>query len=298
MLRRNERLGRRADERDRAAEVIGRRRHVVAGELEDLLRTLGRGHHQAAVDDRADLVEPVHERRDDPEVAAAAADAPEELRVLSTARRQPLAGSCHDLGRQEVVGREPALALEPAAAAPQREAGDPGRRETPTRDREAVLLGRRVELPPGQARFRARRARLGIDGDPLHRREVDHDAVVARPVTRGRVPAAAHRHLQAALTGEVDGSNDVVRRRAARDQRGMPVMDAVPDEARLVELVVAGLAGANRETRRPAPRQPGPKGSAPAWVLLLKVSGPSPWPTVLQLCRGVNPDGAQPLLKS
>ena len=54
----------------------------------------------------------------------------------------------HDLGLDEVVAHETELALEPAAAAAEREAGDTGRRHAATRAHEAVLLRRGIELAP------------------------------------------------------------------------------------------------------------------------------------------------------
>ena len=58
----------------------------------------------------------------------------------------------------EVVAHEAELALEPAAAAPEREAGDAGGRDPSAGDSEAVLLGRGVELAPrGAAAARATR---------------------------------------------------------------------------------------------------------------------------------------------
>ena len=195
----------------------------------------------------------------------------------------PLAGRRDHLGRQQVVGREAALALEPAAAAAQREPGDPGGREAAAGDRQAVLLRRRVELAPGQARLRARRLRLGVDRRSLHRRRGRSRCRRRRcrsPAAECPPPRTAT--VRPLLAGEVHGRDDVVRRGAARDQRGMAVVDAVPDEARLVEVVVAGLQERAAEGGSPAPRQPGPKGSAPAWVSPPGSVGPSPQPTVLQ----------------
>ena len=84
-LRRHERLRRCAYERDSRAQVLRRLLHVLAHEAEHL-GALGRiADEHAAVDDRADLVQTEHERRDDPEVAAAATDAPVEVRVLARA---------------------------------------------------------------------------------------------------------------------------------------------------------------------------------------------------------------------
>ena len=65
---------------------------------------------------------------------------------------------------------KPELALEPAAAAAEREAGDAGVGNAPTGDRETVLLGRGVELAPVEPGLGACHARVGVDLDALHRR--------------------------------------------------------------------------------------------------------------------------------
>jgi hypothetical protein len=53
--------------------------------------------------------------------------------------------------------------------------------------------------------------------------------------------AAAYRDGEPVRPREVHGGNDIVGRRAARDQRGMPVVDPVPDQPGVVEAIVAGL---------------------------------------------------------
>src|SRR5204863_762022 len=120
-LRWLELLRRGANEGVGPTAVLRRLLHVLAHETEHL-RTLRRvGDEHAAVDHRPHLVQPEHERRDDPEVAAAAADAPVEVRVLARAALDETAVGRDHVRGEEVVAGQAALALEPATAAPERE---------------------------------------------------------------------------------------------------------------------------------------------------------------------------------
>ena len=91
-----------------SGELRGRR--VLDGLLEAF--ELGRFGTGAAVDDRADRGELEVQRRDDPEVAAAAADAPEQVGVLVGRRGHDAPVGGDNFSRHEVVAREPELALE------------------------------------------------------------------------------------------------------------------------------------------------------------------------------------------
>ena len=76
----------------------------------------------------------------------------------------------------ELVDGEAVLAHDPADAAAERQAGDAGVRDDAGRHREAERLRLAVELAEQDACLDPRRARLGIDTDALHGREVDHNA--------------------------------------------------------------------------------------------------------------------------
>ena len=71
-----------------------------------------RGQDQHPADDRADLLEPEAEPGRDAEVAAAAADRPEQVRVRLGVHAEELAVGGDDLGGEEVVDREAVLADE------------------------------------------------------------------------------------------------------------------------------------------------------------------------------------------
>ena len=181
------------------------------------------------------------EAGDDAEIAAAALQAPEQVGVLAVARDDDPAIGGHHLAGDEVVAGEAVGPLEPAAAAAERQPGDAGRRHAAAGHGEPVLLGRGIELAPGDAGLGAHRALDRVDLDLLHRREVDGEAALAERRAGNAVAAALHRHLDPARPGEVDGRDDVGRVDAARDRHGMLVDEAVEELAR---LLVAGTAGA------------------------------------------------------
>ena len=105
------------------------------------------------------------ERGDDAEVAAAAADRPEQVGVLVGARADALAAGQHELGLEQVVDRQAALAGQVAEAAAEGQAADAGRRDDPARRGEAVLVGGGVDLAPGAAAADADGPGLRVDLD-------------------------------------------------------------------------------------------------------------------------------------
>ncbi len=87
----------------------------------------------------------------DAEVAAAAADRPEQVRVDARVDTEHLAIGGDDLGGEQVVDREAVLADEVADAAAERDPAEPHRSRVAEARREAVLGGRRRVLARGQA---------------------------------------------------------------------------------------------------------------------------------------------------
>src|SRR3989304_2311073 len=143
-----------------------------------------------AVEDWADRVQAVLEPGDDAEVAAAAAQAPEQVRVLVLAGLDDLAVGEDDLRTDHAVDRVSQLALQPTGAAAQREPCDAGGGHATAGDGESVLLGRSVELPPVHAAAGERRPGLGVNSDALEGDQVDHEAALADRVPLGRVATA------------------------------------------------------------------------------------------------------------
>ena len=115
------------------------------------------GRTSSPPDDGVDRMEPVPEPSGDAEVAAAAADRPEQVRVRVAVGAHELAVRGHDVGREQVVDREPVLAHEVADAAAEGEAADADGAGVAEADAEPVLRGRDGDLA-------GRRARLGPGG--------------------------------------------------------------------------------------------------------------------------------------
>jgi hypothetical protein len=84
--------------------------------LQHRLRLGNRIDDQASQHVRSDRVEAQLEARDDADFAAAAAQLPEEVRVIAGAGAYQVAGRRHDLGGLQIVHRHAELAAEPAEA--------------------------------------------------------------------------------------------------------------------------------------------------------------------------------------
>ena len=159
--------------------------------------------------------------------------------LASTCEHLALRG--HELGADQVVGREPVLAHQPAEAAAERQAGDAGARDRAAGDREPVLAGGGVELAPGHAAARASRSpRSGSTAIAFisARSIITPPSVTARPATLWPPPRTETSSPLVARKRE--RADDVVGAAAAHDQRRPPVDQPVVDRA---GLVVAGVLG-------------------------------------------------------
>ena len=106
--------------------------------------------------------------------------------------------------------------------------------------RKAVQLRFAIELLPQHAALRPDGALCRVDVDSLHRREVDHQAVVDRGTSTDIVSATADGNLQIQRARELDGVRDVGGAMTSRD-RGRPLVDeAVVHAARFVIPASAG----------------------------------------------------------
>jgi hypothetical protein len=175
---------------------------------------------------------------DDAEVAAAAAQAPEEVGVLLCARLHELTVGGDQVHRNELVDRQAVLALKPADAAAESQASDPGVGDDPTGRREPERLRLAVQLAPEDAGLSPRRAGSRVDPDPPHRPQVDDDAAVADRLPGEAVPPAADRNPQAAVAREPHSRDHVRDAGAPRDERRGPINRPVPDLAVLVVVRV------------------------------------------------------------
>jgi hypothetical protein len=177
---------------------------------------------------------PERELGDDAEVAAAAADRPEEVRVLVGARRHRASVCEHHLRGKQVVDRQPVPPREVAVPAAERQPADAGRGDDPGRHGKIVRLRRCVDLAPDAATTDPYGAGLRIDRDRLHRREVDHDPVVDAAEAAPVVASAVHRERLIVLAREADRRRDVARVRAERKHRRTAVDHGVEERSRLV----------------------------------------------------------------
>ena len=187
-----------------------------------------------------DRVELEGELGDDTEVAAAAAQPPEQVGVLAGVGADDAAIRQDDGRRDQVVAGQAVGIAQPAETAAERQAGHAGDADHAAGGRQSVGLRRRVDIAPGRAAADKRQPLLGVDADGVHRAEVDDESVVDGGVAGDVVAAAAYRDRQGVQAGEVQRQGNVVRVRAAGDQRRVAVDHPVPDEAR---FVVAGVGG-------------------------------------------------------
>ena len=125
---------------------------------EDLVGPLERPGDQPAVDGRADLVQAEREPGDDAEVAAAAAERPEQVGVLVAVGGADLAVGGDDLDLLEVVDRPAEAARQVAEPAAEGQAGDADLGDEAEHGRQPVLLRRPVDVLEQTARARRARA--------------------------------------------------------------------------------------------------------------------------------------------
>ena len=203
-------------------------------EAQDGRRLLHRPEDRPGEDDRADVVQAEFELGDDAEIAAAAAQAPEQVGVLGLARLHELAVGRHQVDRQEVVDRHAVLALEPSDAAAEREAGDARVGDDAAGGREPEGLRLAIELTPENARLYSRRARLRVGSDPSHLAQIDHQPAVAGRQAGEAVAAAADGDRKVGPLREPHRGDHVGDAAAAGDQRRPAIDRAVPDLAVLV----------------------------------------------------------------
>ena len=178
---------------------------------------------------------------DDAEVPPAAADRPEEVWVLVRAGANLLPACEYDLGLEQVVDRQSALAREVTEAATEREAADPGRRDDSARDCQAVLTRRSVDFSPRAAASDPGGAGPDVDLDRLQAREVEDDPVVDGAEAGAVVGAASDCQQQVVSGGERDDRGNVFGAGGGRDQRGPAIDHRVVDRSSgLVAWVLRG----------------------------------------------------------
>ena len=114
---------------------------------------------------------------------------------------------------EQVVDGEAALARQVAEAAAEGEAADAGGGDDAAGGRQAEGVGGVVDVAPGAPPSTRTVRAVGSTRTPFIGAEVDHQPVVADAEAGAVVPAAADGDEEALVAGEVDGGDDVRRRR-------------------------------------------------------------------------------------
>src|SRR5690606_12730990 len=130
-------------------------------------------------DDLVYRVKLEEEGRDDTEVAAAAPQRPEQIRVLALTRGHEAAVSKYDVGLQQVIDREPVLPGQVAQATSQRQPANAGRRDEAGGRRQPESVGSMVDLAPSRSTLDSYGLRLGVDPDAVHIGQVDDHTSIA-----------------------------------------------------------------------------------------------------------------------
>ena len=165
--------------------------------------------------------------------------------MITGGRPNDLALGGHHLGLHEVVNGEPVLAHQPANAAAQADAGDAGVADDAASRGKTVGLCLVVDVPPQGTALDDSLALDGINRDGAHRRQVDHDSVVAHRCSGHVVTTPSNGDLEVAVAGEADCRGDVGSATAAGDQSWSSVYGAVPQGAcAVVVMVLRGDHGA------------------------------------------------------
>ena len=183
---------------------------------------------------RSERLEPELERRRDPEVPPGAAQAPEQLGFVVLGRADEVAIGGDELDGGQVVDRQPEVALEAADPPAEGQPGDAGVTDDPDRADEAVRLRSDVELPKEGAAVRAGDPGPRIDLHAPHVRKVDDEAAIASCQPGGGVTAGLDRDLEIVFAREGDCRRDLLRVARAGDDRRPPIVDRVPETARVV----------------------------------------------------------------
>ena len=122
----------------------------------------------------------------------------------------------------------------------ERETGDAGRTDDPSGCDEAKGLSRGVKIEPRRATRGHGGTQLSVNGDPAHRRKIDHQPAVTDAVAGRIMPAATYGHFESLRPCEVEGRDDVAVVQAANDHRRQAVDEKIEATS---GLVVPGVRG-------------------------------------------------------
>ena len=212
----------------------------VGVEIEYLASLCDRPHDHAGQAVAVEGVQLVLELGHHAEVAAAAAQGPEEVFLIVGTGSAHFTIGRDDLGGAQIVDRQAMFAVQASEAAPERVPANPRVRDDARCCDETGLERCRIQRIEQRTATRVRTPGGRVDAYAIHRRQVDHQPVVTGGLARPAVAAAPNGDEQVALTREVDGVRRVGRRLAAGDQRGALVVHAVPQCSQAVVLRVTG----------------------------------------------------------
>jgi hypothetical protein len=157
----------------------------------------------------ADLVRAEGEGGDDAEVAPAAAQRPEQVRVPVLVGRDQGAVGQHHVGGQQVVHGQAEAPGQVADAAAQGQPADAGGGDEAAGDGHPEGHGGVVDIRPQRPAVDPHGVRRRVHRRGAHRAQVDDQRVVGDGQPGGLVAAAAHREPEGVFTGEVHGRDDV-----------------------------------------------------------------------------------------
>jgi hypothetical protein len=152
----------------------------------------------------------------DAEVAAAAAQCPEQLRIIVAAGDNDASISEHDLSGQQIVECQAEAADQWPVAAAQREPGHADGAACAGRGRYVKRIRHCSHVGSARASRNYCATVIGIDGHPVHAAEIDDDAGAQRAA--GPVVAAAPRQQRkTAIACRLNGQLDVLGRPTVDD---------------------------------------------------------------------------------
>jgi hypothetical protein len=162
------------------------------------------------------------------EVAAAAAQGPEQVLVLVGVGAHLLAVGGHELDAAHRVAGQAVEAAQPADAAAQDEADHAHVGRGPAQGGQAVLAGRGGEVARQRAGLDPRHARVGVDAHAVHPDRAHQHRVVQRHQGARPVTGALGGQLEPVVAGELHRGHDVGDALGQDDRRGVLVGDQVP----------------------------------------------------------------------
>ena len=231
--------GREMQQRGPGHELVGERGpHGVPG-VQHLVRALERKEVRTRVE-RVDLDDVELDGGHDAEVAAPAAQGPEQLGLTLGVDADQLAFGGDELERRDGVGLQPVLAREPAHAATERVAGDADVGRGAVQPGEAVSGEARSDTVPLDAGADAHAACARVDVNLLQAADVDEQQIVHVAQRRLVVSRRLRGDAQIEALRERDGVGDLMSVGRERDRGGPLVDQEVERRARLVVARVVG----------------------------------------------------------